>query len=285
MEEKAYLLAHPSLYIQATSSVYNPWYAASLTEEGKYDLALGSVLYLPTREITLIFQGNRIFFMAFGIWDLISDVVFRIREFVSYRTFSNYNTIGIATSDELWLAQSVPVPLVNYRIKKLAGGTEIITVDGQRIEANTRTVEDNVITLRAEEIDQYLEVVNDELYFAMASYLLGCDNPRYFLVEFYKAVEVIKNTFESEQVFLRTFAPYGVTRGNYTKFRRLCNDDRNRPLSIARHAPQRGEEMTVVDIRRLLDDPPSRAYFEFASMFCRQIIDSYLQLLAASTNN
>jgi len=36
----------------------------------------------------------------------------------------------------------------------------------------------------------FIRVLNPTLYYAMAFYLVGCENRRYFLVEFYKAVEL-----------------------------------------------------------------------------------------------
>ena len=74
-----------------------------------------------------------------------------------------------------------------------------------RVEGETQFGNETVKTLHHEgkeewleittdDIIRYLNVLNPSLYYALAFYLIGCENPRYFLVEFYKAVEVINST-------------------------------------------------------------------------------------------
>jgi hypothetical protein len=109
--------------------------------------------------------------------------------------------------------------------------------------------------------------------------LIGCDNPRYFLIEFYKAVEVVTKVFGGEDEFLKSLKPYGVAKSKFKKFGKVCNDMRLAPLNIGRHAPMPGAPLYSVDLRNLLVDPRSRDACESSTVFCRHVIDAYIAFL------
>src|SRR5262245_61203327 len=62
----------------------------------------------------------------------------------------------------------------------------------------------------------YLRVLNYTLHYAIASYLIGCE--RYFLVEHYKAVEVIENCFGGERRCIDILTPFGVDKTTLKSF-------------------------------------------------------------------
>jgi hypothetical protein len=103
------------------------------------------------------------------------------------------------------------------------------------------------------------------------------------LVEFYKAVESIRHTFDSESDFLQLLRPYGVTKGSYKRFTKECNDMLSAPLDIGRHAPKPDAPVYTVDLRNLLvDDTRSFKVFESATVLCRKVIDAYIEFLTKS---
>lgn len=127
-----------------------------------------------------------------------------------------------------------------------------------------------------------MRVLNEPLHYAIAFYLIGCENLRYFLVEYYKAVEAIENELGGERRCLDILSPHGVDRATVKEFKAMCNDVRQAPLDIGRHAPARNAPLYSVDLRNLLGHPPSRGLFERATVACRQVIDGYLKLLETS---
>ncbi len=92
------------------------------------------------------------------------------------------------------------------------------------------------IVLNKNDITDYLMVIDETIWNAICYYLLGCDTQRYFLVEFYKCLEVIKTHFGNEKKLTDALKPHGFLRQVYKEAKKLAND-RRRPLSIARHAP------------------------------------------------
>jgi hypothetical protein len=130
----------------------------------------------------------------------------------------------------------------------------------------------------------FLRTLNDTLHYALAFYLIGCENTRYFLVEYYKAVEVIENTLGGERSCIDLLGPFGVDKATLKTFRGECNDMLRAPVDIGRHAPAPTAPLYAVDLRNLLSEPRSRSLFETSTRACRQVIDGYMEFSSRRPN-
>jgi hypothetical protein len=111
-----------------------------------------------------------------------------------------------------------------------------------------------------ETIEDFLLFDTYELNLAIVYYLLGCDQPQYFLIEYYKVLEVIENVFGGERNAIDALAPYGVVSAAFKAIKRYA-DDQQHPFNIGRHAPKKGVDLRYIDIRKLLEQPASREVF------------------------
>jgi hypothetical protein len=94
---------------------------------------------------------------------------------------------------------------------------------------------------------------------------------------------VIKNYFSCQKIFINSLRPFGFDNTAYTKFRELCNDKIKAPLDIGRHAPMPEAKLFSFDVRHLLLKPFSYEIFKFSTIFCRQVIDGYIEYLTSQT--
>jgi hypothetical protein len=138
------------------------------------------------------------------------------------------------------------------------------------------------ITITQETLEAFLQHFTYELNLALAYYLIGCDQPRYFLIEFYKAIEVIANTFSGEHKAINALKEHGVIPTDFKKVKEHANHQR-RPFNVGRHAPLPNAEVRHIDVRRLLEEPLSREVFTESLKATRQAIDAYFAYLRAKT--
>ena len=199
-----------------------------------------------------------------------------IQYFVTYRTFINYNAIGFAGTRPASGTLSEP-DIVRFKVER------IVRVEADDAAGAGKLIHDEGgetwLELATASFAEYLRVLNPTLYYALAFYLIGCENPRYFLVEFYKSVEVITNAFGGQEALLDALKPHGVRRAEFKDFGKVSNDMRLAPLDIGRHAPMPGAPLYGVDLRNLLVEPRSRDVLESSTVFCRQVIDAYIAFL------
>jgi hypothetical protein len=136
------------------------------------------------------------------------------------------------------------------------------------------------ITVQAAELENLIRFCTPKLYMSLVYYLLGCENRRYFLVEFYKALEVIENAFGGETKAIEALKGFGVERSRFKGLKQVANDYQ-RPFDIGRHAPK-GGDVRSVDLRRMLEDPVSKQLFSDSVVSVRQAIDGYFASLCGS---
>jgi hypothetical protein len=86
------------------------------------------------------------------------------------------------------------------------------------------------------------------------------------------------NALGGKKTGIKQLKPYGLNESLFSDFGKYCNDDREAPIDIGRHAPQPGSDLFAVDLRNLLSEPKSRKIFETGVSCCRQVIDAYLKL-------
>jgi hypothetical protein len=277
--------------IRSKGVILNPWYdfprrltSVSLESSDPFfvdtpvEITPSSLVELKEQDIRLFFQNDRVAFVFTNDSPAPRYLVNPIRDFLAYRTFVNYNLFGWFRGplDERLFER---VENLQLRLERIVRVEEEMK-EGERVFKGVRYEDhEEWLEVPSSELSQYLNVLNPALYYAVAFYLLGCENPRYFLVEFYKAVESIRHTFDDVRDFLRSLSPYGVTKKGYKKFTKACNDMREAPLDIGRHAPEPDAPLYAVDLRNLLGDPRSSQVFESTTVFCRKAVEAYIQFL------
>ena len=282
------------LSIRATGTILNPWYELpacvtvfdpenpsapndqpEITPPCRVDLSKHGVkLFFRGREVVFVFEGDSL---------APRYLVNPIRDFLAYRTFVNYNLVG-PLSKPITEESFEEGVAVRFKLER------VVSVDAEEkpgdevVKSFYHEGNEEWIGVSTDDFNRYLSVLNQTLYYAIALYLTGCDNPRYFLVEFYKAVEVIRKDLGGEghgsaDRFIKALGQCGVTREDYRNFKYICDDDSREPLDIGRHAPKPDVPLYAVDIRNLLVDPRTSDIFRSATSFCRQVIDGYMSIL------
>ncbi|GEM_PF-6184332 len=190
--------AGPPIRIQATGTITNPWhslpprivmmgYPSKREESESWNITPRCRIDLNDHSVRLLFQKDEMVFVFVGDSDASRYLVNPIQYFLCYRTFINYNLMGFVARD----------------------------FDPEAFEA-TETVPfktaEATVEVPATSVVDYLRFLDNTLYYALAFYLIGCENPRYFLVEYYKAVEVIENGLGGERRCLDALAPLTASR-------------------------------------------------------------------------
>jgi len=233
---------------------------------------------LDEHDIVVFFRQNEIVFAFTSSTIAPRYLVNPLRYYVTYRTFIDYSLIGPVRHPPV-SSDFDEVDRVRFKVGR------VVRVDTERLEGDQvirgfhHDIEDEWLEITVKNLEQYLRILNPALYYALGFYLLGCDNPRYFLVEFYKAIEVIGNAFGGEDDLLRSLKPYGVRKAKFKDFSKLSNDTRLAPLDIGRHAPMPDAPLYSVGLRNLLVEPRAREVFESSTLLCRQVIDAYIAFL------
>lgn len=279
----------PPVKVGATRTILNPWYelptrvtvirpdVTNVFDEGP-EITPPCRVELGRHDLNLYFKGNHVVFVFKGNSLKARYLVNPIRYYFSYRTFINYNVIGPHT-DPINDTNFVEVDTIRFKVERIVR-VELDRIEsGEAIEGFYHTGQEEWLEVAVDDLRQFLLIHDETLDYALAFYLIGCDNPRYFLIEFYKAVEVLKNKFGNENNLLTSLRPYGVTRNQYRDFRRICNDMREASLDIGRHAPTPGSPLFSIDLRNLLVEPRFREVLESTTVFCRQVIDAYIKYL------
>ncbi len=253
--------AGPPIRISATGTITNPWHSLpprvfQVTdgierEKESWKITQPCRVDLNEHCLSLFFQNDEIDFVFFGDSDAPRYLVDPLRHFLCYCTFINYNLIGFVARD------------FDPKAFQLA---DIISFKTAH----------SAINVPASSLTDYLRCMDETLYYAIAFYLIGCKNPMYFLVEYYKAVEAIENRLGGERPCMDTLAPYGLDKDGYKKFKKTCNDTRQAPVAIGRHAPMPNAPLYTMDLQNLFSEPRSREIFEVSTRACRQVIDGYM---------
>jgi hypothetical protein len=274
------MVEHSALRITGTRTILNPWYEFPdpvVAFDTPVDITPPCIAAFEQRSLRLLFQKNEVCFLFEN--EEARYLVHPIRYFLAYKTFINYNVIWPVTRpiNEKGFDKCDRIP---FRVQRMVQVETKRQVGEKIVRGFHYTGKDESLEITVHCIGEYLRVFNPTLYYALAFYLIGCDNPRYFLIEFYKAVEVIRKAFGSEETFLKSLAPYGVTNRKFKDFGTVCNDARRAPLDIGRHAPEPGTPFYSVDLRNLVVEPRSREILESSTTFCRQTIDAYFSFLS-----
>jgi hypothetical protein len=223
-------------------------------------------------ELTITFDDNKVSISQYcqRQWDETVIVYYLI-----YKTFIYYNCLMPIREES---TEVIPeVDRVVFQLHRYV--TKYIEEDGNNIPyVDTEPCE---LVLNKKDIADYLMFIDQTIRYAICYYLLGCNTQQYFLIEFYKCLEVIKNHFGTKEKMVAALKPYGFIEKVYKESNRLANDQM-KPLSIARHAPREGISVQSINMKWLFSDPVGRKAFETGEEACRNTIDAYLKFRVAS---
>jgi hypothetical protein len=260
--------------VTASGTILNPWYVYPV----RVKITLPSRLDLGKHGITLFFRDNQ-------VWSTFSEkamsCVFKaIHPYLLYRSFLNYNVWHLPKSRDNEDFEDVEI--VRFNLKRLVR-MEQNEKSGDSIGSCPYLEERNAsVEVSSNDLSLYLQVLDESLGRAIEFYLQGCYNERYFLVEFYKAIEAIKHAFKCESEFLDSLKPHGITKKGYKMLTRVCSEETGEPIETARHAPRLGARPYPANLRYLLVDTRLYGTFELATTECRAVIDAYIKFLAAT---
>jgi hypothetical protein len=168
-------------------------------------------------KLVLYFSGARLVLFAsepherFPLYELLY--------FLIYRSRVHYNIISPPTMG-LELPNLEPNSEVTFSMKRRTKVECDETIGGKRCLVWNYETEPCTVTVTRQELEDLLTFWTPQLHFALAYYLRGCENPKYFLIEFYKAVESIENALGGEGKTIASLEPYGVTGAVFKKLKR-----------------------------------------------------------------
>jgi hypothetical protein len=275
--------AAPLVSVQVSGAIFNPWYSLTVIHMVSSDgttrgpeLKVTPLCRVELPQLTLCFDPDRITFI--GDQHRSARAVNPLLYFIQFRTFIRYNIFWPPAGSDL--AMYPGTDCVPFTLERIVPVETVETFGGKEVKFLHHESKGETVHISQGELADYLSVLNPALYYALGFYLRGCENPGYLLVEYYKAVEVIKRVFGGEGPFLDALKPFGVVRDEYKTFARNSND---MPLDIGRHAPKPDAELYAVDLRHMLVQPRSRDVVEQATRLCRAVVDGYLRYLLAQS--
>lgn len=271
----------PRFSFESSSIISNPFYVEyynSDYQSDNYHIKKGKIIELsklsfPKYGILLVFDDKSITFCIDPQTkkeDIGNILVEPLVRYLIFSTYRNYNIVGGPKFTHASLNEISETD----RIKVKVGYISQI----QQHKGSITKIIPSVLEIEKDSIENYLSVINRELYLAISYYLIGCQNIEYFLVEFYKSIEIIKNFFGKETLLNNGLKPMGFNLSEYKTLKRYGDDERN-PLNIGRHAPKKNAELTFIDIKRLLEEPKSKQVFEDSTRICRNIINKFIDYL------
>jgi hypothetical protein len=278
------ILFVPKFSFSALSTITNPYFEEyydleSLSPNFKRDSKIVELckLSLPNYGMLLVFEDKSVTFCINSETEkknVGNPLVDPLVRYLIFSTYLNYNLVGGPKFSRSNLNAIPGTDRIKFKVGRLFQRT-----NGK---GSVIKVLPAVLHLKKESVEDYLSVINWELYLAISYYLIGCQNIEYFLIEFYKSVEIIKNYFGNEKIFKSCLEPFGLDYIAYKRFKRLANDERN-PLYIGRHAPKKDTMLSFIDVKNLISEPKSKQVFEESTHVCRDLISIFIHYLKAES--
>jgi len=269
--EKGDILFIPKFSLGVSSTIANPYFGmySKIVELCK--------LSLPNYGMQLVFEDKSVTFCVNPETEQKDVGNLFVEPLVRYLIFSTYLNYNLVAGPKFSRSNLNTIPCTDTIIIKLSRFSERTNDKGSIIKVLPAE-----LYLKKESVEDYLNIINLELYLAISYYLIGCQNIEYFLIEFYKSVEIIKNYFGNEKIFKSCLEPFGLDYVAYKKFKRLANDKRN-PLNIGRHAPKKDTMLSFIDVKNLISEPKSKQVFEESTHVCRDLINIFIHYLKAES--
>lgn len=269
----------PTVSIQANGTIFNGEFCLS----GNGFMDEDNRLIVDTCKLTLDRLGVALLFRKNAITTFVEDAQ-RLRQgrygwlnhlvnFIIYKSRVNYcgycnwlvdDAISFDTCSEVDRVLTFNLERLTEEqgIKKIGDRFVCLGSEPYRLE------------IEREEFDNFDKLIDRSLAVAITYFLVASDNPQYFLVEYYKCLEVIKHEFASEAKMLGALGPHGF---NKAMFKTLTMDANNHrmPIAFGRHAPKSGADAIGIDLRALRAPTMQRELFVESTQRCRACIDAY----------
>lgn len=269
----------PAVGYRASGALFNPWivypivhhFDLTTSRETSSELTPSSSIRLRDHGLDLFFGHHHIVFVPEPSVPAAHRLIELLRLYFMYRTCINYN--GEYPVLEVPGANSHPeIDPIVFSL------TRLVTVEKPCSDlpgsfSIQHTTQQEHLAIGTNDLRQFIGAVDRTLFYAMAFYVRSQD-PLYFLVDYSKAVEVVFKSLGGKKRALAILASFGVSKAASTRFHKICNDDRDAPLDIGRHAPQPGVTLRSVDPKGMWEGP-QREVFEHSATFCRSVIDGY----------
>jgi hypothetical protein len=146
-----------------------------------------------------------------------------LNDYISYHSRVRYNITSVSFRIE-FLDNLVPAEKITFALVKLVLIEREETIFGHVHILQHYESEPFSIHILKSDIEQYIKRATHELHVATRYFLIGCENLQYFLIEFYKALETIREAFGSEAEFLKELGPHGLKKSDYKTVTRYAND-------------------------------------------------------------
>lgn len=279
----------PYYEVKASSTIFNPYFCFPedrLVQEFPNDKPFKGTkivklckLSFPQYDFALLFNDNSIIYF-------IPDshlknqhgnpLLIPLLYFISFKTFMHYNQDKRPEQNAYDLFnKATEIDSIPFNLGRI--------VEKKSEHGYCQDIEPVILTLKKQNVEDFLSAFNDYIYLAICYYLIGCENIRYFLVEYYKSIEIIRNYFKNMQDMKEKLCPYGFLKNNYNKLKQHANNER-KPLDIGRHAPKKVSKLHVVDMKHILENPISKEIFEESTRICREMIEIFIRYLKAQSN-
>jgi len=284
--EEGDILFIPKFSFSVLSTITNPYFGmySKIVELCK--------LSLPNYGMQLVFEDKSVTFCVNPETEQKDVGNLFVEPLVRYLIFSTYLNYNLVAGPKFSRSNLDTIPCTDTIIIKLSrfyertndkgSMTKVLPAELYKTKYSVTKVLPTELYLKKESVEDYLNIINWELYLAISYYLIGCQNIEYFLIEFYKSVEIIKNYFGNEKIFKSCLEPFGLDYVAYKKFKRLANNERN-PLNIGRHAPKKDTMLSFIDVKNLISEPKSKQVFEESTRVCRDLINIFIHYLKAKS--
>jgi len=278
------ILFVPKFSFSASSTIINPYFEVyynleSLSPNFKKDSKIVELckLSLPNYGMQLVFEDKSVTFCINPETeqkDAGNPLVDPLVRYLIFSTYLNYNLVAGPKFSRSNLNATPCTDIIKFKVRRFSQRTNDKGPVTKVLPAE--------LYLKKESVEDYLSVINWELYLAISYYLIGCQNIEYFLIEFYKSVEIIKNFFGNQKIFKTCLEPFGLDYIAYKRFKRVANDVRN-PLNIGRHAPKKDTILSFIDVKNIISEPKSKQVFEESTHVCRDLISVFIRYLKAES--
>jgi hypothetical protein len=257
--------------------IFNPMYrlpgsGSPITAPARVDVCDGRfVLVFLEREVGVFVPAE------FEFRESDAFTAHYLINYVTYRTTLNLQLVGKPQNpsllDVLPTVDALAFRLDELTREELRGGTSDTHAVRVRFDLNSCEV-----VIRRTELSEYIERGDPTLDLAIAYFLAGCENRRYFLVEWYKSIDAIQKTLGGERYVAPVLSDFGLNVTMLKSLKRAANDDKD-AYDIGRHAVNPDGLMRFVNFKYIFEHPPSWALWNESYYSVRNCIDSYFEYL------
>jgi hypothetical protein len=273
----------PTVTIRANETIFNGEYcfpASGFSDSDKLPIVETCKLTLDRLGVAVLFGRNAITLFVehearlregkYGWLDhLVNFIIYKSR--VYYRGYCNWFADEVSSFDACDEVDRV----ITFNLERLTGEQGIKQVGDRYVCLGSEPYR---LEIERKEFDGFHKLIDRSLAVAITYFLIASENPRYFLVEYYKCVEVIKKEFGGEPAMKRALSLHGFSNEMFKKLTKNANDDRM-PISFGRHAPKKGANVIGIDLRALHTPTVQRKLFIESTELCRACIDAYVSYL------